>query len=99
MRAQVISTSYRFSHSTLSALSPARWRGKHTYLSSLGLLGTTQLNSIFIVDHIKFNNGYMKRADTRQRMTNNNKENKFDTSVNPGLLYCATIVTLKFKLK
>ena len=32
---------------TLWALSPARWDDKHTYLSSLGMLGTTQLNSIF----------------------------------------------------
>ena len=27
-------------------LSPARWHGKHTYLSSLEMLGTTQLNFI-----------------------------------------------------
>ena len=28
-------------------LSPARWHDKHTYLSSLEMLGTTQLNSGF----------------------------------------------------
>ena len=32
---------------TKEALSPARWHDKHTYLSSLGMLGTTQLNSFF----------------------------------------------------
>ena len=31
-----------------NALFPARWHDKHTYLSSLGMLGTTQLNSIFL---------------------------------------------------
>ena len=44
----------------------------------------------------------MKHAHTRQRMTNSNnnkKENKFDTSDNPGLLSYATTVVLKFKLK
>ena len=44
----------------------------------------------------------MKHAPSRQRMTNNNKtikENKFDTSDNPGLLFYATTVILKFKLK
>ena len=30
------------------ALSPARWHDTHTYLSSLGMLGTTKLNSIFL---------------------------------------------------
>ena len=66
------------------------------------MLGTTQLNSILFVDHITFNNGYMKRAHTRQRMTNNNnnyKRNKFDTSDSPGLPSYAITVTLKFKLK
>ena len=53
------------------------------------MLGATQLNSILFADHITFNNGYVKCVHTRQRMTNNNittiKENKFDTSDNPGL--------------
>ena len=64
------------------------------------MLGTTQLNSF--ADRIIFNNGYMKHAHTRQKMTNNNnniKENKFDTSEDPGLLSYATTVILKFKLK
>ena len=30
-----------------ASLSPNRWHNKHTYLSSLGMLGTTRLNSIF----------------------------------------------------
>ena len=34
--------------STKLSLSPARWHDKHTYLSSLGILGTTRLNSIFL---------------------------------------------------
>ena len=34
------------------------------YLSSLWMIGTTQLN--FFADHIIFNNGYMKQAHTRQ---------------------------------
>ena len=42
------------------SLSPAKWHDKHTYLSSLGMLGTTQLN--FSADHIIFNNGYMKQG-------------------------------------
>ena len=54
---------------TYTTLFPARWHSKHTYLSSLGMLGTTQLDSIFFSDHITFNNGYMKRTHTRQRMT------------------------------
>ena len=35
-------------HGTLAflSLSPPRWHGKHTYLSSLGMLGTTQPNFI-----------------------------------------------------
>ena len=45
----------------------------------------------------------MKRAYTRQRMTNdNNNKNlikKFNTSENPSLLSYATTITLKFKLK
>ena len=61
-------------NSRLPALSPARWHDKHTYLYSLGVLGTTQLN--FFADHIIFNNGYMKHALTRQRMTNNYNNNK-----------------------
>ena len=59
-------------------------------------------NSILFADHITFNNRYMKRAHTRQRMINDNgnkKENKFDTSEYSGLLHDATTVTLKFKLK
>ena len=56
------------------ALSLARWHDKYTNLSSLGILGTTQLN--FFEDHIIFNNGYMKHASTRQRMTNNNNNDK-----------------------
>ena len=66
------------------------------------MLGTTQLNSILFADHITFNNGYMKRAHSRQRIKiiiRTIKENKFDTSDNPGLLSYATTVTLKFKLK
>ena len=55
------------------SLSPARWHGKFAYLSSLGMLGTTQLS--FICNHITFNNGYMKSTHTRQRMTNNNNKN------------------------
>ena len=42
----------------------------------------------------------MKHAHSWRRMTNNNneiKENKFDTSDNPGLLSYATTVILKFK--
>ena len=57
-------------------LTPARWHGKHTYLSSLGMLGITQVGSILFADHITFNNGYMKHAHTRQRMSNNNNNNK-----------------------
>ena len=57
-------------------ISPVRWHGKHTYLSSLGMLCTTQINLILFADHITFNNGYMKRAHTRQRMSNNNNNNK-----------------------
>ena len=45
----------------------------------------------------------MKRAHTKQRMTNNNnknkKKNKFDTSDNHGLLSYTTTVSLKFKLR
>ena len=37
-----------------SSLSPSRWHDKHTYLSSLGMLGTIQLN--FFADHIIYNN-------------------------------------------
>ena len=40
-----------------SPLPPTRWHCKHTYLSSLWMLGTTQLNSISFIDHITFNNG------------------------------------------
>ena len=64
---------------SLYTLSPARWHDKHTYLSSLGMLGTTQLNSFFfffVANHLIFHNGYMKHAHTRQRMTNNNNNNK-----------------------
>ena len=57
-------------------LSPAKWHGKHTYLSNLGMLGTTQVNSILFADHITFNNGYMKHAHSTQRMTNNKNNNK-----------------------
>ena len=35
-----------------------------------------QLNSISFADHITFNNRYMKRAHTRQRMMNDNNNNK-----------------------
>ena len=44
-----------------------------------------QLDSVLFADHITFNNGYMKRAHTWQRMTiiTTVKENKFDTSDNP----------------
>ena len=34
------------------ALSTARWPGKHTYVSSLGMLGTTQLNFLQITYHL-----------------------------------------------
>ena len=47
-----------------------------TYLSSLGMLGTTQLNSILFADYITFNNGHMKRAHTRQKMINNNNNKR-----------------------
>ena len=57
-----------------STLSPARWHGKHTYLFSVGYW--IQLNSILFADHITFNNAYMKRAYTKQKMTNNNNNNK-----------------------
>ena len=40
------------------------------------MLGTTQLISILFADHITFYNGYMKRAHTRQRMANDNNNNK-----------------------
>ena len=60
----------------LLTLSPARWHDKHTYPSSLGMLGTTQLNSIFFADHITFNNGRMKYAHSWQRMTNNKNNNE-----------------------
>ena len=46
------------------------------YLSGLGMLGTTQLNSILFADHITLNNGYMERTHTRQEMTNNKNNNK-----------------------
>ena len=49
------------------------WHHKHTYLSSLGY-NSTQLNSF--ADHIIFNNGYMKHAHTKQRMTNNNSSKR-----------------------
>ena len=56
---------------------PAGWHDKHTYLSSLGMLGITQLNSFFfLADHIIFNNGYIKHAHKWQRMTNDNNSNK-----------------------
>ena len=42
----------------------------------VGMLGTTPFNSIFFADHIIFNNGYMKHAHTRQRMTNDDNNNK-----------------------
>ena len=35
-----------------------------------------QLIFFFFADHITSNNGYMKHAHTRQRMTNNNYNNK-----------------------
>ena len=79
-----------------ASLSPATWDDKHAYLSSLGMFGTTHLNSILFADHTTFNNGYMKRAHIRQGMTN---DNNFNTSDNPGLLSHATTVTLNFKLK
>ena len=63
------------------------------------MLGTTQLN--FFEDQITYNNGYMKHAHTRQRMTNNSNNNnrkQFDTPGNPHLLSDATTVVLKFKL-
>ena len=63
-------------NSFILPLSPARWHDKHTYLSGLAMMGTTQLNSIFFADHILVNNGYMKHAHTRQRMTSNNNNNK-----------------------
>ena len=50
-------------------LPPDTWHGKHTYLSTLEMLGTTHLNSTLFADHITFNNGYMH---TRQRKPNNN---------------------------
>ena len=53
-----------------------RWHGKHTFLSSLGMLGITQLKSILFADHITFSYAYLKRVHTRQRMTNNNNNNK-----------------------
>ena len=68
------------------------------YLSSLGMLGTTQLNFICRSQHLT-----MERAHTRQRMTNN--DNKFKIKQvyqyfdNPGLLAYAITVTLKFKVK
>ena len=38
--------------------SPARWHDKHTYLSRLGMLGTTQLNCFFFfADHRLLGNG------------------------------------------
>ena len=43
----------------------------------------SQLHSILFTDHITFNNGYMKRAHTRHRMTNNNDNNKKKTSLKP----------------
>ena len=61
--------------SAFKPLSPARWHDKHTYLSSLGMLGTTQL-ILFFADHIIFNNGHMKHAHSWQRMTNNNNNNE-----------------------
>ena len=42
----------------------------------------------------------MKHTHTRQRMSNDNNDNKKkDTSDNPGLLSYATTVIMKFKLK
>ena len=58
----------------------------------------------FCADHIIFNNGYMKHAETSPYKEENDiiittiKENKSDTSNNPGLLSYATTVILKFKL-
>ena len=53
-------------------LSPARWHGKHTYVSSLGMLGTTQLS--FICRSHNILNGY-EHTHTRQRMTIDNNNN------------------------
>ena len=60
--------------SVIIALSPAIWHDKHNYLSSLGMLGTTELD--FFADHIIFNNGHMKHAHSWQSMTNNNNNDK-----------------------
>ena len=60
----------------LAIISRYRWYSIHTFLSSLGMLGITQLKSILFADHITFSNAYLKRFHTRQRMTNNNNNNK-----------------------
>ena len=49
----------------LMTLSPARWHSESTYLSSLGMLGTAQLN--FICRSHNIYNECMKCAHTRQR--------------------------------
>ena len=36
----------------VTPLSPARWHSKTTYVSNLGLLGTTELNSVILADQI-----------------------------------------------
>ena len=61
------------------ALSPARWHSKNTCLSSLGMLGTTQLN--FICRSHNIYDEHMKCTHTRQRTTNNNTNNKKRTSL------------------
>ena len=66
------------------------------------MLATTQLNSILFADHKTYNNGYMQRpiqGRECQIIITTIKENKFDTSDNPGFPSYATTINLKFKLK
>ena len=51
------------------------------------MLGTTQLNSILFADHVTFNNGSMKCAHTRQRMTKNDNNNKQEGHDGPVSLH------------
>ena len=60
----------------MPTLSPTRWHSKHICLSSLGMLGRNQLNSILFEDHTTFKNGYLKRAKKGRELTNNNNKNK-----------------------
>ena len=64
-----------FSLWSISCMSNGPFYLHYLPLSSLGMVGTTQVSFLF-ADHITTKNGYMKRAYTRQRMPNNKNSNK-----------------------